>query len=248
MPEATSSPSPVNGRTTDGVGRSHEAVRAASLLVGVAAGTVMVGIVVGAVIVGRNGGGPIQGWDDSIGRWYLHHRGPLVGISKFIATYFDALPLGIICVVFTAVLAVTLRTVRSLIPVIAYFGAEFEVFAIRAVIHRHRPPTADYPASGAVSGVHEASYSFPSGHAAAVTAVLVALLGCIALTYRIWWPWLVAVAGSAFVIDTRLVLGVHWSSDVTFGLLMGCAWGVTVACAARRVEWADLRAVARTGR
>ena len=230
------------------VGDPRRVLHAALILTGVAAAIFIFGLIVGFVVVGRPGGGPIQGWDDTVGRWYLHHRGALVGISKIVATYFDALPLGIICVVLSAVLVVTLRTSRALIPIVAYLGGEFQVFAIRTVIHRHRPPTANYPAAGAVSGVHETSYSFPSGHSVAVAAVLFALLGCIALTYRIWWPWLIALVGSVFVIDTRLVLGVHWFSDVTFGLLIGCAWGVAVAVVARQVEWDDFLAVVRSDR
>jgi membrane-associated phospholipid phosphatase len=245
MPEAEPSTT-VLQPPVERVGEPRRVLHAAVVLTGVAVAIFMVGIVVGFVIIGRHGGGPIQGWDDSVGRWHLHHRGSLVGISKVVATYFDALPLGIICIVLTAVLAVTLRTSRALIPVVAYFGGEFQVFAIRTVIHRDRPPTANYPAAGAVNGVHETSYSFPSGHSVAVTAVLFALLGCIALTYRIWWPWLIALVGSAFVIDTRLVLGVHWFSDVTFGLLVGCAWGVAVAFVARQVEWDDFLAMVRS--
>jgi membrane-associated phospholipid phosphatase len=208
----------------------------------------VVGVLVGLLVVGRRGGGPIQGWDDSVGRWYLHHRGPLVGTSKWIANWFDALPLGVICVLLSAILAVTLRSARALVPIVAYLGGEFEVFTIRLVIERHRPPTADYPAPGAVPGVHETSHSFPSGHSVAVTAVLFALLGCLALTRRIWWPWLIALVASLFVIHTRLVLGVHWFSDVTFGLVLGATWGITVAFAARQVEWVDLMAVVRPGR
>ena len=218
------------------------------VLAGTAASIFVVGAIVGFAVVGSHGGGPIQGWDDTVGGWYLRHRGSLVGISKVVATYLDALPLGIICVALTLILAATLRTSRSLIPVVAYLGGEFQVFAIRSFIHRHRPPTADFPATGAVNGVHETSYSFPSGHSVAVTAVLFALLGCVALTYRIWWPWLVALVGSVFVIDTRLVLGVHWFSDVTFGLLLGSAWGIAVAIVARQVEWEDFLAVVRSDR
>ncbi len=236
------SPSPSEG-SADAIGQPRRVARAAALLVGVAIAIFAVGTLIGLVVVGRHGGGPIQSWDDDVGRWYLHHRGALVGVSKFVATSLDALPLGIICFLLSAVLAVTLRSTRAIIPVVAYLGGEFEVFAIRAVIHRQRPPTANYPATGSINGVHETSYSFPSGHSVAVTAVLFALLGCIALTYRIWWPWVIAFLASLFVVDTRLVLGVHWLSDVVFGLLFGIAWGVTVAFAARSVEWGDLVAL-----
>lgn len=226
-------------------GQPRRAIRAAEVLIAVAAGIFVVGIIMGFLVIGHHGGGPIQGWDNTVERWFPSHRGPLVGISKFIATYLDAAPLAVICVVLSGVLAVTLRSIPALIPIVAYVGGEFQVFAIRLFILRHRPPTANYPAPGAVKGVHETSYSFPSGHSVAVTAVLFALLGTIALTYRIWWPWLIALLGSLFVTDTRLVLGVHWFSDVTFGLLIGITWGVTVAIVARNVQWADLVAIVR---
>ena len=226
-------------RPSETIGQPRRAIRAAETLIAVAAGIFVVGVVVGLLVVGRHGGGPIQGWDNMVERWFPSHRGPLVGMSKFVATYLDAVPLAVICVVLSAVLAVTLRSIRALIPIVAYLGGEFQVFAIRQVILRHRPPTADYPAAGAVKGVHETSYSFPSGHSVAVTAVLFALLGTVALTYRIWWPWLLAFVGSLFVVDTRLILGVHWFSDVTFGLIFGITWGVTVAIVARQATHAD---------
>lgn len=226
---------------------TQRVARAVGALIAAAIAIFVVGLIIGFLVVGQHGGGPIQGWDNTVERWFPHHRGPLVGVSKFVATYLDAGPLAVICVVLTAVLAVVLRSIRALIPIVAYLGGEFQVFIIREVILRHRPPTANYPAPEAVRGVHETSYSFPSGHSVAVTAVLFALLGSVALTYRIWWPWLIAFLASLFVIDTRLVLGVHWFSDVTFGLLFGIAWGVTVAVVARRVEWADLRAIVRPG-
>jgi membrane-associated phospholipid phosphatase len=90
--------------------------------------------------------------------------------------------------------------------------------------------------------VHETSFSFPSGHSVAVTAILFALLGCLALAHHRWWPWALALITSLFVIDTRLILGVHWFSDVVFGLPLGITWGVTVAVVAQRIEWGDVAA------
>jgi membrane-associated phospholipid phosphatase len=217
-------------------------VRAAGALLAAAGGIFVVGLLLGLVFVGRRGGGPIQGWDHQVQAWDVNHRFGLVGVAKVIAYIGDAPKLAVIAVVLTAVLLLAIRSIRSLVPLVAYFGAEFEVFLIRGIIHRHRPPTAAYPAPGAVPGVHETSFSFPSGHSVAVTAILFALLGSVALAYRQWWPWVVALAASLFVIDTRLVLGVHWFSDVVFGLLLGVAWGVTVAVVFRRVDWEDVRA------
>jgi undecaprenyl-diphosphatase len=226
-------------------GRRRRAWRAAGVLVVAAAAIFAVGLLLGLFVVGRHGGGPIQGWDDTVQRWSVHHRGPLVPAAKFVATYLDALPLGVAAAVLTGLLAAALRTVRALAPLVAYLGGELQVFAIRLVVQRHRPPTASSPAPGAILGVHETSYSYPSGHAVAVTAILFALLGAAALTLRLWWPWLVALVGSWFVCDTRLVLGAHWFSDVAFGFVLGAAWGVAVALVLRRIEWRDVTSVLR---
>lgn len=240
-------PQPLSSFRGETIGAPRRVVGAIGLLAAGAAGIFAVGLLIGFLVVGRHGGGLIQGWDNTVEHWFPQHRGALVGISKFVATYLDAGPLAVICVVLSAVLLFMLRSVRALVPLVAYLGGEFQVFIIREIILRHRPPTANYPAPGSVVGVHETSYSFPSGHSVAVTAVLFALLGTLALTRKIWWPWLVALVVSLFVIDTRLVLGVHWLSDVTFGLLFGIAWGVTVANAMLRFEWADLVALFRFG-
>lgn len=185
-----------------------------------------VGLALGLALVGRHGGGPIQGWDNQVERWATAHRLGLVGVSKVIAFLGDAPKLAVIVVVITAVLLWRMRSPRSLVLLAAYLGAEVGVFAIRAVVHRHRPVTANFPAPGAVRGVHETSWSFPSGHAVAVTAVLLAGAGMIALVRHWWWPWVVAGVLSLAVADSRLVLGVHWFSDVAIGLCLGAVWGI----------------------
>lgn len=228
-------------------GRDHPLVRTLGELAGTGILLLVLGVVVGLALVGRHGGGPIQGWDDTVWRWSIQHRGPLVGIDKVIATVGDAALLGPLCIVLAVLMFAIWRSVSALAPVLAYLGGEGLVTLIRAVIHRNRPATANYPAPGAIRGVHETSYSFPSGHAVAVTAVFFALLGLFALTRHAWWPWLVAFCLAAFVADSRLLLGVHWFSDVTVGMALGIVWGVVVARICVRLSWADLSLRRRSG-
>lgn len=222
------------------VGDRRRVLRVVAVLVGAAIVIFAVGIGLGLGLVGRHGGGLVQGWDNQVQAWDLHHRYG-VSAAKAVAFFGDAPKLAVIAIVLSAVLLITIRTMRSLIPIVAYLGGELQVFLIREIVHRHRPPTANYPAPGAIPGVHETSFSFPSGHSVAVTAVLFGCLGAVAIAYRWWWPWAVALVASLYVIDTRLDLGVHWFSDVTIGLALGVAWGATVAVMSFRVDWDDVR-------
>lgn len=220
--------------TTSDAGTRTDWERAAVIrLVLTGLGLLVLGLVLGLALVGRHGGGPLQSWDNTVETWSISHRDGLVGVSKVIATWGDAALLGVIVIVLSVIWLIAARSLRGLVPMIAYLGGEGLVFLIREIVHRHRPPTADYPAPHAISGVHETSYSFPSGHAVAVTAVLFALLGTLALARRQMWAWPLALVVSCFVAFTRLVLGVHWFSDVAIGLLLGIAWGVTVAVVGR---------------
>ncbi len=202
-----------------------------------AAGLSAVLAVVGLVLVGRHGGGVVQAWDDSVGRWFLHERRGLVGAAGVIAFVGDAPVLGAL----TLALAVALWSVgqrgRAFIPLVAYLGAELLVYLTRSYVHRPRPVSADFPSPGAIPGVHETSFSFPSGHATAGSAVLCSLAGLAVLTWRVRWPWAVVVFPVAAVALSRLVLGVHWFSDVAFGALVGAAWGVTVAYVLADLAW-----------
>jgi undecaprenyl-diphosphatase len=211
--------------------------RAVAWLVAGSIVLVLVGLVVGLSFVGRHGGGLIQGWDDTVGRWFLQHRAHLVTPSKVIAVVGDAPLLGVISIALTLGLLAARQRVRAFIPIVAYLGGEFFVYAIREVVHRSRPPTANFPALHSIPGMHETSYSFPSGHATAATAVLFGLAGLAAVTWRAWWPWLAASLMTVAVAASRLVLGVHWSSDVAVGLILGVCWGVLVSWALRDVPW-----------
>jgi membrane-associated phospholipid phosphatase len=74
--------------------------------------------------------------------------------------------------------------------------------------------------------------SFPSGHATATTALLLAL-GYYLASGRApgvrKWIWATALLGSVLMAVTRVYLGVHWPTDAIAGIVFGAAW--TVMCA-----------------
>jgi undecaprenyl-diphosphatase len=214
-------------------------------LVGVAVATwcalQVAGIVVGRTLVGRHGDGPARHLDVPIHDWFIAHRWHFVGIAKAVAVVFDANMLGIIVVVGTAVVLAAAwprgRATWSMFgAVVAYLGAEVTVYVVRMVIHRPRPVSADYPGAGALAGVHETSWSFPSGHATGPIAVLLALAGILVLRRGPRWAYAVAVVLGLAIATTRLVLGVHWFTDVATGTVLGVVWGATVCWVQRRVD------------
>ena len=195
-------------------------------------------LVTGLAAVGRRGNGSSQTWDDTVNTWFLSHHFGLVSTAKVIAVVGDAPVLGVIAVALTLLLFAMRTGLRSLVPLAAYLGGEVIVFGIRLVIKRPRPPTAVYSAlasshNGAIPGVHETSLSFPSGHATACTALFFGLAAMMIAGRRIIWPWIVALLASVAVAGSRLVLGVHWFTDVTVGMVAGMVWGIVVGVTLR---------------
>jgi undecaprenyl-diphosphatase len=101
----------------------------------------------------------------------------------------------------------------------------------KVVVDRARP-VFDDPIS------HARGASFPSGHATGSAAFYLAL-AVILLSLLAWprrgWLLVMALVVPLIVAATRVVLGVHYVSDVTAGLLIG--WGWTAACTALFTAW-----------
>lgn len=76
---------------------------------------------------------------------------------------------------------------------------------------------------------YKSSFSFPSNHAANITAAMVFL----GFTYRRWlWPMaLVAIA----VSYSRIYIGVHWPLDVAAGMLIGLVLALAALAAHEKV-------------
>jgi len=102
-----------------------------------------------------------------------------------------------------------------------FLGTELSVFIIKAVIQRPRP------AEG-ITEYLEKSFSFPSGHAAASTALFGFLTCYLASRARTrFQKTCIIMCGVILVIligFSRLYLGVHYVSDVIGGFILGGIW------------------------
>jgi len=91
--------------------------------------------------------------------------------------------------------------------------------AVKQLVERDRPDLDQL--------VNASGFSFPSGHASAAAAGYLALALVVA-ALRPRWNLRLLVAGAVaiaiVVAATRVLLGVHWTTDVLAGLAFGWAW------------------------
>lgn len=79
--------------------------------------------------------------------------------------------------------------------------------------------------------------SFPSGHTAVATTVVIVL----GLLLRRWYVWGIGIVWVVFMMWSRTYLHAHWLSDVAAGMLEGIAVASLVWCAVEAVR--DRRAL-----
>ena len=103
---------------------------------------------------------------------------------------------------------------------------------LKLLVGRHRPDLLDPVARAA-------GFSFPSGHAlnaALAAGVFVLVLLPVAQGAKRWALWAAAVAVTVLTGLSRIVLGVHWTSDVVAGWLLGIAMVAVTAAAFPRLR------------
>jgi undecaprenyl-diphosphatase len=122
---------------------------------------------------------------------------------------------------------------RALVWAAGQLASWWIVPALKGVFERKRPEFADLD-----------SFSFPSGHSfgAAVVYGLLALLA-VRVWHRSRWRWPIAGGLAAVIVLvglSRIMLGVHYFSDVLAGIGLGLGWAFWCAALA---DWWDLRRI-----
>lgn len=115
-------------------------------------------------------------------------------------------------------------------------GAGLINVLLKAVFQRDRPQLWERI-------VTENSYSFPSGHAMASSALALSL---VVIFWPTRWRWYVVSVAALYMLIigfTRLYLGVHYPTDVVAGWTVSAAWVavVTITTLYWRRSWASFR-------
>jgi membrane-associated phospholipid phosphatase len=167
-------------------------------------------------------GDPIVRWDVHFAHWlYVHSNPTLLDVARVVTYLGNSIFLLLLVLAMVVALLQRRRVNDALLIGIAFVGAEILNLVLKLAFHRPRPELAF---------VHLDTYSFPSGHATAATAVYT-LLGWLAVRRLGGTLWRVAIVlGTAVVIVavgfSRLYLGVHYLSDVLAGTTAGLAWAL----------------------
>ena len=197
------------------------------LLLTVAVAGVAIGIiVVGSVLEMVNKRFGFATWDDSAARFGARHATEdtttaLKAITTLGATWF--------AIIVVVAVGVVLYIRHRRLSIIAFLATTVVTTLlvnnlVKLLVDRERPDIAR------LIGAHGSS--FPSGHSAMAAASYAAL--ALVLGVRRRRRARIALAGAAVVIGiavatTRVLLGVHWLTDVTAGLFVG--WSCFALCA-----------------
>ena len=167
-------------------------------------------------------GGQVVAIDDDVSRWVADSvPGAVEWVARLFTWLGGAVGTAVVAGAAVIVLWRAARHVDAALVGLSVIGVTVLVAVLKAVYERARPE------SGSPIRLPH-SYSFPSGHAA-TAVVLYGALGLLlaerASSRLRAAAWLAAAAAVALAIGaSRILLNVHFVSDVAAGFAVGLAW------------------------
>lgn len=157
--------------------------------------------------------------DDGVANWVVDNRTePWITLAHALTQLGNTLTLTVIVAIVAGVLFARGRRIDALVLAGGSLLGAIVVFVVKLIVGRERPPADERL-------LEIGSLSFPSGHALGTTVVagLLAVVAFRSLTWVRAHRWVLAAAPVAAIVVglTRIYLGVHWTTDVLAGWIMG---------------------------
>lgn len=150
-------------------------------------------------------------------------------IALFITNFGDTLMITILFVITVAVLIFKKRWRYALISTAALLGALVLQLSIKALTHRLRP-----------ENLIETNFSFPSGHTIMAIVFVSLLIYSFKDDFKNKVIKYVLISSFSFffvaVGISRIIIHVHWFSDVVAGLSLGLAWFMLLVLIERSIS------------
>ncbi len=192
----------------------NRVLKAAAAALAIIIAVALLGVVLGLVLAGKASTGLAQPIDNAARTWIEARTSKTNPFALILDVLCGA---GAMTLWAAAVgLVVWWRTRRPLLafaPFVIALAADTVVLAVKEAVARPRPAV--------IAGALGDRYSFPSGHTTVSAAVVVAVALIWVRPERRTAAVVAAAAFAALVAASRLVLGVHWLSDVVIGAALG---------------------------
>ncbi len=175
-------------------------------------------------VISRN---DLAGLDGGVYNFFLDHRAPLLtSAARLVSDLGGTAPLSVVTIGFAGLVWSRTRRPRDLLlPLLAAGGSWALVELVKMAVHRPTPPVA-----GMLVGAGR--FAFPAGPATQSVACLLTVAFVASGVLRSWRSKVVVVTAalsvSGLVGVSRLVLAVHWFTDVLGGWALGALWFAVV--------------------
>ena len=159
-------------------------------------------------------------------RFVIAHRTDAeVSVARALSHLGDPVALAVLALVAGVWLWMSRPILDAAVPALALVAASVTEAIAKQIIGRPRPPVAYHL-------VHESDASFPSGHTTGSAALFMAFALVLTPEVRSRLARRSLVVGfavlAAAVGASRLLLGVHWLTDVVAGWCLGTAWATGI--------------------